>query len=115
MNIYPPKESTNISNRNRAKNDLAPEIMKDIFHFVEKPYNLRNNSTLKRRYNRSVYFGTETISSLAPKTWELAPNAILFNKEIKLWTTDKYLFRFRLCVLQVSITFDIDCNLYFAV
>ena len=31
--------------------DLAPEIIKDIFHFVVKPYKLRNNPTLKRKCN----------------------------------------------------------------
>ena len=52
----------------KARNDLGPEIMKDIFHFVQKPYNLRNDSTLQRR---TVYFGTESISFLAPKIWEI--------------------------------------------
>ena len=62
----------------KTRNDLGPEIMKDIFHSVQKPYNLRNDSTLQRRRNRTsevkvylttrkVYFGTESISSLAPK------------------------------------------------
>ena len=41
--------------------------MADIFHFVEKPYNLRNNSIIQRQANRAVYFGTESMSSLAPK------------------------------------------------
>ena len=70
--------------------------MKDIFHFVEKTYNLRNNSTLKRRCNSLLYLGRKTIFSTGPKFWELVPNAIknatsleLFIKEIKLWTTDK--------------------------
>ena len=65
--------------------------MKGIFHFAEKPYSLRNNSTLKKICNRSVYFVTETISSLAPKSGYLVPNRIknavslkLFKKEIKL-------------------------------
>ena len=57
----------------KARNGLGPEIMKDIFHFVQKPYNLRNDSTLKRRKNGTVYFGTESISSLAPKIWEIVP------------------------------------------
>ena len=48
----------------KTRNDLGPEIMKDIFHSVQKPYNLRNDSTLQRRRNRTVYFGTESISSL---------------------------------------------------
>ena len=40
--------------------------MKDKFHFLYKP----------QRYNLSVYFGTEAISSLALKIWELLPNPI---------------------------------------
>ena len=48
----------------KARNDLGPENMKDIFHSVQKAYNLRNHSTLQRRRNRTVYFGTESISPL---------------------------------------------------
>ena len=33
----------------KAKNNLGPEIMKDIFHFIQKPYNLRNDPELQRR------------------------------------------------------------------
>ena len=51
----------------KAKNDLGPGIMKDIFHSVQKPYNLRNDSTLQGRRNYTVYFGTESITSLALK------------------------------------------------
>ena len=32
----------------KARNDLGPEIMKNIFHCVQKPYNRRNDSTLQR-------------------------------------------------------------------
>ena len=60
----------------KAKNDLIPEIMKDIFCFVEKTYNLKSNSTLKRSCNDSLYFNTENISSLAPEIWEFVPNEI---------------------------------------
>ena len=37
-----------------VRNDLGPEIMKNIFHFTQKPYNLRNDSTLQRRRNHTV-------------------------------------------------------------
>ena len=50
--------------------------MRDVFHFVEEPHNLRNNSTLKRRRNRPVYLGAETISYFVLKIWELITNAI---------------------------------------
>ena len=33
----------------KTKNDLGPKIMKDIFHLIQKPYNLRNDLELIRR------------------------------------------------------------------
>ena len=32
----------------KVKNDLGPKVVADIFHFAEKPYNLRNNSIIQR-------------------------------------------------------------------
>ena len=85
----------------KVKNDLGPKIMADIFHFVEGPYNLRNNSIIQRQTNHTVYFGTESISSLAPKLWELIPSEIksakslnIFKEKIKSWTTEKCPCRF---------------------
>ena len=60
--------------------------MANIFHFVEKPYNLRNNSIMQRQANRTVYFGTESISSLAPKLWELIPGEIKSEKSLNIFT-----------------------------
>ena len=80
----------------KTKNDLEPKIMKDTFHFIQKPYNLRNDPELQRRRNRTVYYGTESISSLAPKIWELIASDIrsansleIFKEKIKFCTTDK--------------------------
>ena len=80
----------------KVKNDLGPKIMAGVFHFVEKPYNLRNNSIIQRQANRTVYFGTKGISSLAPKLWELILSEIksakslnIFKEKIKSWTTDR--------------------------
>ena len=69
----------------KARNDLEPEIMKDIFHSVQKPYNLRNDSTLQSRRNRTLYFGTESISSLAPKIWEILPCEIKNAKSLDIF------------------------------
>ena len=68
----------------KVKNDLGPKIMADIFHFVEKPYNPRNNSIIIRQANRIVYFGTESVSSLAPKLWEIIPSEIKSAKSLNI-------------------------------
>ena len=33
----------------QTKNDLGPKIMKDTFHLIQKPYNLKNDLELQRR------------------------------------------------------------------
>ena len=93
----------------RAKNDLGHKIMKDTFHFIQKPYNLRNDPELQRRRNGTVYFGTESISSLASKIWELVQSDItsansleIFKEKIKFWTTDK--FPCTLCKTYIGIS-----------
>ena len=76
------------------RNDLGPEIVKDIFWFAQKPYNLTNDSGSKSEENCTVYFGTENISSHEPKIWEIVPCEIKSEmsldifKEKKLWITD---------------------------
>ena len=64
--------------------------MAGIFYFVEKPYNLRNNSIIQSQSNRKFYFGTESISSLVGKLWVLIPSEIesvksqdIFKEKIK--------------------------------
>ena len=70
----------NISVFATEKNDLGPKIMKDIFHSIQIPYNLRNYPELQRRQNRNrkhiFTLGTESVSSLAPKIWEIIPSNI---------------------------------------
>ena len=59
--------------------------MKDVFHFVHKPHNLRNDLTLPRQRNCRVYFGAERIPSLAPEIWELVPCNIVNAKSIDIF------------------------------
>ena len=80
----------------KTTNDLGPEIMQNIFHFAQKTYNFRNDPDLQRRRNRTAYFGTESISSLARRIWVLFSSDIrntnllkIFKEKIKFRTTDK--------------------------
>ena len=91
------KEDKSVKIHQKNLQILATEIYKVKNHFVEKPYNLRNNSIMQRQANGTVYFGTESISSLAAKLWELISSKIksakslnIFKEKIKSWTTDKY-------------------------
>ena len=80
----------------KVKNGVSTGLTEDIFHFVNKPYDLRNNRILFRKRNRTVFYGTESLSSLAPRIWELIPQSLKdetelsqFKTKIKSWTTSQ--------------------------
>ena len=55
---------------------FSPPILNDIFVPVLRPYNFRRNDTLQRQRVNSVRHGTESISFLGPKIWDLVPSDI---------------------------------------
>ena len=59
----------------KAKLNISPEILKELISFNVKNYNLRNQPTLKRVKSNCVYFDSESLSSLAPKIWDLVPDS----------------------------------------
>ena len=60
--------------------------MKDLFVKNQKLHNSRHNSQFSRPVIKSVYNGTESISSLGPKIWDLVQSSI---KKIRLETLKK--------------------------
>ena len=53
----------------KIKNNMAPEILSEIFQNRISSYNLQKNSSFYVRKIHSVYHGTELLSFLGPKTW----------------------------------------------
>ena len=53
-----------------------PEIMKELFAPKISHYDLCNNNSFKSRRVNSVWHGTESVSYLGPKIWDLVPNEI---------------------------------------
>ena len=71
---------------------FSPPILNDIFVPVSRPYNFRRNDTLQRRRVNSVRHGTESVSFLGPKLWDLIPSDIkisqslsIFKRKFKEW------------------------------
>ena len=58
-------------------NSLSPIIMNEYFNFQEnRRCNLRSDEHLVSRNMHTVYFGTDTITSLGPKLWKLITDKI---------------------------------------
>ena len=94
----------------KVKLNISPDILKELLSFNVRNYNLRSQSTLKRIKTNSVYFGSESLSSLAPKIWDLVPDSFKnenslerFKNRIKTWTIDKCPCRIcKVCIGQVG-------------
>ena len=54
----------------------SPPLLNKLFVPLQCNYELCGNNFLERRRVKSVRYGTESISSLAPKIWEILPNEI---------------------------------------
>ena len=60
----------------KVKQNMAPEILIEIFPQKESCYSLRNSTTLQGRSIKTVMYGLETISSLGPKIWDILPTEL---------------------------------------
>ena len=59
----------------RVRRNTSTPIMNDIFkHKGNSRYNLRQSSGFTRPLVKSVYHGSESVSLLGPKLWDILPN-----------------------------------------
>ena len=64
------------------KNNIALEIMKELFAPKTGQYDLRNNNSFQRRKVSSVWRDTESVFYLGQAMWDLIPKfRILSNSE----------------------------------
>ena len=75
--------------------------MNDIFHFVERPYNLRSDYTLERKQDHTFYHGSEFLSSLGPKLLDLLPNSIKNSAFLKKFKTKVNTWAFERCPCRI--------------
>ena len=71
---------------------LAPEIMTEVFDFIECQYPRRNELRLKSRNIRTVRYGIETAAFVGSRIWTNMPNEVKesislneFKSKIKTW------------------------------
>ena len=91
----------------RVKHRIAPKIICELFNEANVPYNLRQDVSFHSYNVKTVLYGTETLSYLGPKIWNLVPSNIrdcatepIFRKKIKKWKPDRC--PCRLCKVFIS-------------
>ena len=76
-------------------NGLSPDIMQDIFEIKRNYYNTSNAPTFSSRNIKTVRYGLQTISYMAPNIWDLVPKEMKqvttlneFKAKIKIWNLE---------------------------
>ena len=76
--------------------------MTEIFKFKDHSYDLRKNNCIERKIIKSYKYGSETVSNVGAKLWDILPENIKkaeslqdFQNKIKFWTL--LVFLFKLC------------------
>ena len=76
----------------KAKNDISPKPMQELFSEQINSYELRNKRFCQVPNARTVYNGLESIRYRGPKIWESLPTTIKesktlaeFKTKIKMW------------------------------
>ena len=93
--------SVNIHTRNlqvlvtemfKVYRNLSPNIVAEIFCTQRNNYNLRHSSFFSIPYVKTVYHGSESLSNLGPRIWDLVSSTLKelddvksFKTEIKKW------------------------------
>ena len=69
-------------------NRLSPSFLNNVFHKnISKSYNLRNHTELYSRNPKTVRYGTETVSYIAPKIWSKVRETIKISSSLESFKT----------------------------
>ena len=70
-----------------VKNNLSPSIIAELFEQRNENYNLRNNNPFTIPAVSTVHHGSESISFLGPKIWNLLPDNIKNAESLNVFKT----------------------------
>ena len=92
----------------KAKNDLSPEIMKEVSELKKPSYSLRSKGNYYVRGNvKTTHYGIQSVKCLAPKIWAIVSDQIKhcgslakFKLFIESWSPSDC--PFRLCKTYIA-------------
>ena len=69
-------------------NGLSPSFLNNVFHKnISNSYDLRNHKELYSRNPKTVRYGTETVSYIAPKIWSKVLETIKMSSSLEFFKT----------------------------
>ena len=101
----------------KVKHRIAPKIMCELFNEANVQYNLFQEVSLRLYNVKTVLYGTETLSYLGTKIWNLVPcdfrdctTEQIFCQKIKKRKADR--FSYRLCKIYILYLGFIDYKVF---
>ena len=92
----------------KARNNLSPPIVQNIFRTTEQAYSLRRDTIFEGRRIQTQRYGIESLTYLGPKIWSQVPNEMkesaslaVFKNKIKKW-------RPKLCPCKLNKTYVVN-------
>ena len=84
----------------KVSNNFLPPLLNEVFEVRNEHQTKQDKTQFFRPFVKSVYHGTETLSYLGPKLWDIHPNIYKnidglhkFQKAIKKWIPESCLCR----------------------
>ena len=76
VNVHVENLQVLVTEMYKVQNNCSPEIMNKVFPINEPiyKYNLRNTSNFAARRIKTVRYGSESLSYLGPRLWNILPN-----------------------------------------
>ena len=91
----------------KARNNLSPSIVKNIFKTTEPAYSLRRGTIFGSRKIQTQRQGMESLTYLGPKIWSQAPNEIKESASLAVLKNKKN-WRPKLCPCKLCKTYKIN-------
>ena len=89
----------------KARNNLSPPVVQNIFRTIEPAYCLRRDTIFESHRIQTQRYGIESLTYLGPKIWSQVPSEIkeshslaVFKNKIKNW-------RLKLCPCKLYKTY----------
>ena len=86
------------------------KIMNELFRQVNLSYKLRKDAKFRSYNVKTVYYGTKTLSYLAPKIWNLIPSEVKNSETLEIFRKKNLKRKPHICPCRLCKTFIVKLS-----
>ena len=92
----------------KAKNNLSPPIVQNIFRTTDPTYSLRRDSIFESRRIQTQRYAIESLKYLGPKIWSQVPHEIKESTSLAVFNNKIKIRRPKLCLWKLCKTYVVN-------